>query len=115
MSHTVPKHYRMDTQATREAFDEITKAIADLGVVKAKLSNIYYHQKVRDDTQFVLDNLGQYTTPDNEAHEIIYERLQAAREAAANASRMDEKTLLLEQMAGAYLAIERAYKTVKAV
>lgn len=103
----------MDTQATKTAFDEVAKAMADLGVAKSKLSNIYYHQKVRDDTQFVLDNLGRYTTPEDEAHEIIYERLLAARESAANANRQDEKELLLSQLASAYLAIERAYKSLK--
>lgn len=110
---TLENHLRMDTQATKAAFDEIAKAMADLSVAKSKLSNIYYHQKVRDDTQFVLDNLGQYTAPDSDAHEIIYERLLAAKDAAANANRQDEKDLLLDQLASAYLAVERAYKSIK--
>lgn len=103
----------MDTPSTKYAFDEVVAAMADLSVVKSKLSNIHYHNKVRDDTQFVLDNLGRYCTPSDDAHEVVYERLQAARDAADNAGREDERRLLLEQLAGAYLAIERAYKHLK--
>lgn len=103
----------MNTESTKEAFSEIVSAMATLSVAKAKLANIYSHLKQRDDTQFVLDNLGQYCTPSDDAHEVLFERLHAAKEAAVYASREDERRLLQEQLASAYLAVERAYKALK--
>ena len=98
---------------TREALDSVIDAMASLQVVKTKLNNIYYHHKQWEDAQFLLDNIGRFAAPSDDAHEVLFERLQTSKEQANYAQRDDEKNLLLEQLAHAYLAVERAYKTVK--
>lgn len=104
----------METASTKKAYEETVNAMVALSAVKAKLGNIHYHLKQVDDTQFVLDNLGRYCTPSDDAHEVVFERLHAAKELAELANRTDERQLILDQLTEAYFAIERAYKTLKA-
>lgn len=104
----------MQTVNTKKALDETITAMVALHAVKAKLGNIHSHLKQRDDTQFVLDNIGRFCTPSDDAHEVVFERLQAAKEMAELASREDERRLVLDQLTEAYFAIERAYKSLKA-
>lgn len=97
-----------------KAFAEVIEAMVSLENAKTKLANIHYHTKNVDDAEFLLNNIGRFASPSDDAHEVLFERLQAAKELARVHQSKEEISVLKGQLASAYLSIERAYKILKA-
>lgn len=96
-----------------QAFVEVCEAIAALESAKRKLVNIHYQTKQVEDLQYVLEHLGQFAPPSDDAHETVFNQLEHAKETLRDAESGvlwgDIRTKLSE----AYNATDRAWQTIK--
>ena len=103
----------LSTEKTHKALAEICDAIASLHRAKNLLNNYHYQSKMVDDYTFLLNNIGNFCAPSDDAHEVIFAQLEASKQTLRDA----ESGVLWENVKGdlskAYNATDKAWETIK--
>jgi thioredoxin-like negative regulator of GroEL len=97
----------------KAAFDQICAAIASLQHAKTTLANLHYQAKQVEDLQHILDHLGQFASPSDDAHEAVYAQLESAKQTLrdANSGRLWDG--VKEDLSRAYKSTDEAWRTIK--
>jgi polysaccharide deacetylase 2 family uncharacterized protein YibQ len=103
----------LSSTKVRKAFDEINAAIASLQHAKNTLTNLHYQTKQVEDLQYILNHLGQFASPSDDAHEAVYAQLESAKQTLrdANSGRLWDG--VKEDLSRAYKATDEAWRTIK--
>lgn len=103
----------LSSAKVRAAFDQICAAIASLQHAKVTLTNLHYQAKQVEDLQHILNHLGKFASPSDDAHEVIFAQLEAAKQTLrdANSGRLWDG--VREDLSLAYKATDEAWTTIK--
>ena len=103
----------LSSTKVKKAFEEICAAIASLQHAKTTLVNLHYQAKQVEDLQYILNHLGQFASPSDDAHEAVYAQLESAKQTLrdANSGRLWEG--VKEDLSSAYKATDEAWQTIK--
>lgn len=110
MSETI---HNVSTERTHRAFVDICEAIASLERAKNQLVNYHYHSKKVDDYTFLLNNVGNYCAPSDDAHEMLYNQLEVAKQTLRDAQSGQLWDSVQQDLKKAYTATDRAWETIK--
>lgn len=103
----------VSTERTHNAFVDICKAIASLERAKNQLVNYHYQSKLVDDYTFLLDNVGNHCAPSDDAHEMLYNQLEIAKQTLRDAQSGDLWDSVQKDLKVAYEATDSAWATIK--
>lgn len=103
----------VSTQGTHDAFNEVCAAIAALQEAKTRLANFHYCSKKVDDIQWTLDNVGKYASPSDDAHEMLFNQLEAAKQTLRDAQSGNLWDTVKTDLECAYQATDRAWEIIK--
>lgn len=107
------KIHSVSTEKTHKAFHEICAAIASLEKAKLALANFHYCSKKVDDIKYLLDNVGKYASPSDDAHEMLYGQLQIAKQTLRDAQSGELWEAVRKDLSNAYQATDKAWETIK--
>jgi thioredoxin-like negative regulator of GroEL len=97
----------------KAAFDQICAAIASLQHAKTTLANLHYQAKQVEDLQHILDHLGQFASPSDDAHEVIFAQLDIAKQTLRDANSGRLWSGVQQDLSAAYKATDEAWTTIK--
>lgn len=103
----------LSTEKTHKAFVEICEAIAHLERAKTMLANYHYQSKLVDDYTFLLNNVGNYCSPSDDAHEMLFSQLEIAKQTLRDSQSGALWTNIKSDLSLAYSATDRAWETIK--
>lgn len=107
------KIHSVSTEKTHQAFKDICAAIAALQRAKTTLANYHYHSKKVDDLKYLLDNLGRFASPSDDAHEMLYNQLEVAKQTLWDAQSGELWDSIKHDLEVAYKATDEAWDKVK--
>ena len=105
--------HNVSTEKTHKAFMEICAAMASLQRAKTLLANYHYQSKKVDDYNWLLDNVGKYATPSDDAHEMLYCQLEAAKQTLRDSQSGELWASVKNDLSNAYKATDAAWETIK--
>lgn len=103
----------VSTESTHKAFHEVCAAIAALQQAKTRLANYHYCSKQVDDIKWMLDNVGKYASPSDDAHEMLYAQLEIAKQTLRDAQTGELWETVKRDLEAAYQATDKAWETIK--
>lgn len=96
-----------------KAFKEICAAIASLQHAKTTLINLHYQAKQVEDLQHILNHLGQFASPSDDAHEVIFAQLEVAKQTMRDSASGELWNGIRDDLSRAYKATDDAWTTIK--
>jgi hypothetical protein len=103
----------VSTESTHKAFHEVCAAIASLQQAKNRLANYHYCSKQVDDIQWMLNNVGRYASPSDDAHEMLYAQLETAKQTLRDADSGELWDGIKRDLEVAYKSTDKAWETIK--
>jgi hypothetical protein len=107
------KPLSVSTENTHKAFYEVCAAMAALQTAKTRLANYHYCAKKVDDLKWLLDNVGRYASPSDDAHEMLFNQLEAAKQTLRDAQHGELWSSIKKDLETAYKATDKAWETIK--
>lgn len=98
---------------TNSAYTDICAAIASLDRSRVLLANYHYHAKKVDDIKWLLDNVGRYASPSDDAHEMLHFQLEVAKQNLRDAQSGTLWSSVRSDLETAYKATDSAWETLK--
>jgi hypothetical protein len=102
------------TSQIKEAFLQAAMAEDEAKQVKARLIRLHYLSEEVDNATFLVENIGRIAEPSADAHDVLFQRLNKAKEELAQVLRqdgvLDEVKKGLERT---YVATESAFHILK--
>jgi hypothetical protein len=103
----------VNSENTHKAFLEVCTAIAALQQAKNRLSDYHYCSKRVDDAHWLLDHVGEYATPSDDAHEMLFNQLEIAKQKLRDAQSGSLFENIKLDLESAYKATDNAWSLVK--
>jgi hypothetical protein len=103
----------LSTEKTHKAFYDICAAMAALDRAKNLLANYHYHSKKVDDIRWLLDNVGKYASPSDDAHEMLFAQLEIAKQTLRDSQSGELWISVRKDLEKAYQATDSAWETIK--
>lgn len=75
----------MKKEMLKAAYDAATAATRELERCRAIIADIHHRVEELENARFLLDNVGRWADPSDEAHEILFERVNQAEKNLENA------------------------------
>lgn len=114
MLHTQVVMNNPSTSQIKEAFLQAAMAEDEAKQVKARLIRLHYLSEEVDNATFLVENIGRIAEPSADAHDVLFQRLNKAKEELAQVLRqdgvLDEVKKGLERT---YVATESAFHILK--
>lgn len=107
------KIHSVSTEKTHEAFKSICAAIASLERAKLALANFHYCSKKVDDIKYLLENVGKYASPSDDAHEMLFAQLEIAKQTLRDAQSGELWDGVKKDLSNAYQATDKAWERIK--
>lgn len=95
------------------AFKDTCEAIAKLEEAKTRLADLAYKMKQVDNLQYLIDNVGRFAVPSDDAHEMLHFQREAAKQTLRDAEEGDVMAKIKADLQKAYTATERAWEKVR--
>ena len=70
----------MRKEQLRAIYNKACEAQVDLEKARALIANLHYVMEEADNSKFLLENVGRWAAPSDDAHEILFERARRAEE-----------------------------------
>lgn len=87
--------------------------MAALQHAKTTLAEFHYSAKKVEDIKYLLDNVGKYACPSDDAHEMLFAQFERAKQVVADAESGDLWTGVKEDLEAAYKATDAAWVIIK--
>lgn len=68
----------MKREALKEAYSKAVDATVELERARNLLSELHYRLEEVENSKFLLNNIGKWADPSDDAHEVLFERVKKA-------------------------------------
>lgn len=62
----------------KEAYNKAVEATVELERARHMISELHYRLEEVENSKFLLDNVGKWASPSDDAHEVLFERVRKA-------------------------------------
>ena len=71
----------MKRESLKAAYEAATAATIELERCRKLISELHYRAEEVENSKFLLDNIGRWADPSDDAHEVLFARVKAAEKA----------------------------------